>query len=112
MSVGSMCPTLTPAAITGLHAPYQPRHQGGDPGHDGPRTESSASMSIPGAAVRCPHQKGPTHEETDMSFQAYLDTIETKTGKTPRTLVEEANAKGLGGPDAKAGPVVAWLKEE
>src|ERR1051325_4515520 len=69
-------------------------------------------MSIPGAAVRCPHQKGPTHEETDMSFQAYLDTIETKTGKTPRTLVEEANAKGLGGPDAKAGPVVAWLKEE
>ena len=47
-----------------------------------------------------------------MSFQAYLDTIEDKTGKTPRTLVEEAQQRGLGGPDAKAGPVVAWLKEE
>lgn len=47
-----------------------------------------------------------------MSFQAYLDTIEDKTGKTPRTLVEEAQQRGLAGPDAKAGPVVAWLKEE
>ena len=47
-----------------------------------------------------------------MSFQAYLDTIEDRTGKTPRALVEEAGARGLGGPDAKAGPVIAWLKDD
>src|SRR5215217_6457639 len=47
-----------------------------------------------------------------MSFQAYLDTIEDKTGKTPRELVAEATERGLAGPQAKAGPVVEWLKEE
>ncbi|KAA1425044.1 DUF4287 domain-containing protein [Mumia zhuanghuii] len=47
-----------------------------------------------------------------MSFQAYLDTIEKKTGKTPRVLVEEAKAHGFAEPGAKAGQVVAWLDEE
>ena len=28
-----------------------------------------------------------------MSFQAYLDTIEKKTGKTPRQLLDEAKAR-------------------
>lgn len=46
-----------------------------------------------------------------MSFQAYLDTIEEKTGKTPRELLAEADAKGLG-PDTKAGDILAWLKED
>ena len=36
-----------------------------------------------------------------MSFQAYLDTIEKKTGRTPRQLVDEARAKGFDGPDVK-----------
>ncbi|MFJ3408149.1 DUF4287 domain-containing protein [Promicromonospora sp. NPDC090134] len=45
-----------------------------------------------------------------MSFQAYLDNAETKTGLTPRQLVELAQAQGFG-PDSKATPVVAWLKE-
>ncbi|MBX9246465.1 DUF4287 domain-containing protein [Actinotalea ferrariae] len=44
-----------------------------------------------------------------MSFQAYLDTIEDKTGLTPRELVAIAHEKGLDGPGAKAGPVVEWL---
>ena len=46
-----------------------------------------------------------------MSYQAYLDTVETKTGKTPAEIVELARAQGfeLGG---KGGPVVAWLKRE
>lgn len=46
-----------------------------------------------------------------MSFQAYLDAVEAKTGKTPAEIVELARAQGfkLGG---KGGPVVAWLKEE
>jgi hypothetical protein len=47
-----------------------------------------------------------------MSFQAYLDTIEDKTGLTPRQLVEIAEGKGFAGPSVKAGPVLEWLKED
>jgi hypothetical protein len=47
-----------------------------------------------------------------MSFQAYLDAIEDKTGRTPRELVEEARAQGLDGADVKAGAIVAWLAED
>jgi hypothetical protein len=47
-----------------------------------------------------------------MSFQAYLDAIEEKTGKTPRALVDEATARGLGADDVKAGAIVAWLAED
>lgn len=43
-----------------------------------------------------------------MSFQAYLDTIEDKTGLTPRQLVDLAAQKGFG-PSTKAGEIVAWL---
>lgn len=46
-----------------------------------------------------------------MSFQAYLDTIEKKTSKTPRQLLEEATEKGFG-PETKATPIIEWLKEE
>ncbi len=47
-----------------------------------------------------------------MSFQAYLDNIETKTGKTPHELVALARQKGYDAPDTKAGTVVAWLKDD
>ncbi len=47
-----------------------------------------------------------------MSFQAYLDAIEDKTGHTPRQLVEIAGEKGFTGPSVKAGPVLEWLKED
>ncbi len=46
-----------------------------------------------------------------MSFQAYLDTIETKTGLTPRQLLELAQEKRFG-PETKATPIVEWLKED
>jgi hypothetical protein len=46
-----------------------------------------------------------------MSFQAYLDTIEDKTGLTPRQFIEQASAKGFG-PGSKAGPIVAWLADD
>lgn len=46
-----------------------------------------------------------------MSFQAYLDNIETKTGRTPRQFVELAAEKGFG-PDTKAGPILEWLKAD
>jgi uncharacterized protein DUF4287 len=45
-----------------------------------------------------------------MSFQAYLDKIEEKTGRTPRELVDEAKAKGY--QDVKAGVICDWLKED
>jgi hypothetical protein len=47
-----------------------------------------------------------------MSFQAYIDAIETKTGMTPRALLAVAAARGFEGPQVKAGPVVEWLKED
>ncbi len=45
-----------------------------------------------------------------MSYQAYLDAIEAKTGKTPQQLLDEAAERGYG-PDTKAGEVLAWLKD-
>ncbi|WP_216694785.1 DUF4287 domain-containing protein [Dietzia psychralcaliphila] len=46
-----------------------------------------------------------------MSFQAYLDTIESKTGLTPRRLVDQATNRGFG-PGTKAGPILEWLKTD
>lgn len=50
-----------------------------------------------------------------MSFQAYLDNIQAKTGKTPADFRKMAERKGFtqnGIFTAKAGDVVTWLKEE
>ena len=47
-----------------------------------------------------------------MSFQAYLDAVEDKTGLTPRQLVEIAEAKGLAGDAVKAGEILEWLKAD
>lgn len=46
-----------------------------------------------------------------MSFQAYLDTIEMKTGKTPDELIALAKQKGFGD-ETKAGEIILWLKED
>lgn len=43
-----------------------------------------------------------------MSFQAYLDNIEAKTGLTPGQFVDLAAEKGFG-PGTKATPIVEWL---
>jgi hypothetical protein len=47
-----------------------------------------------------------------MSFQAYLDNIEAKTGKTPNELIRLAKKKGYDDPKTKAGVIIAWLKED
>ena len=52
-----------------------------------------------------------------MSFQAYLDNIEAKTGKSPNDFKRLAAAKGYTGngtlrAGVKAGEIVAWLKED
>ncbi|MDQ5885848.1 MAG: hypothetical protein QG628_245 [Patescibacteria group bacterium] len=44
-----------------------------------------------------------------MSFQAYLDNIEEKTGKTPNEFIELATQKGFT-KDTKAGEIIDWLK--
>lgn len=46
-----------------------------------------------------------------MSFQAYLDNIETKTGKTPNEFIALAAQKGFNA-DIKIGEIVSWLKED
>lgn len=52
-----------------------------------------------------------------MSFQAYLDNIRSKTGKTAEDLQKLAQEKGFlkDGKlvtEIKAGQIVSWLKEE
>lgn len=47
-----------------------------------------------------------------MSFQAYLDAIEEKTGKTPNDFIALAKKKRLDRPEVKAGEIISWLKED
>ncbi len=47
-----------------------------------------------------------------MTFQAYLDTIKEKTGKTPDDFRVLAEQQGLLTDGVKAGPVVAWLQKD
>ena len=52
-----------------------------------------------------------------MSFQAYLDNIKAKTGKSPNDFKNLAEKKGFTQkgklkPEVKAGEIVNWLKNE
>lgn len=47
-----------------------------------------------------------------MSFQAYLDAIEDKTGLTPRQLLEIAQGRGYDDDAVKAGVILEWLKTD
>ncbi|HET6765807.1 MAG TPA: DUF4287 domain-containing protein [Chitinophagaceae bacterium] len=47
-----------------------------------------------------------------MSFQAYLDNIKAKTGKSPEDFKKLAEKKGLLTPEVKAGQIVSWLKKD
>lgn len=52
-----------------------------------------------------------------MSFQAYLDNIQAKTGKSPADFKAMAAAKGFASeagiaPGIKAGAIVDWLKQD
>lgn len=47
-----------------------------------------------------------------MSFQAYLDNIEDKTGLTPRQFIALAQERGFDAPATKAGEILAWLKDD
>ena len=43
-----------------------------------------------------------------MSFQAYLDNIEEKTGRTPNQFIAEAKKKKL----TESKDIIAWLKKD
>lgn len=52
-----------------------------------------------------------------MSFQAYLDNIQAKTGKSPADLKQLANDKGFAEDGKlkagiKAGQIIEWLKAD
>ena len=47
-----------------------------------------------------------------MTFQAYIDNIRAKTGKSPQQLKAHAEKAGVFRPDMKAADLVAWLKQE
>lgn len=52
-----------------------------------------------------------------MSFQAYLDNIQTKTGKSPADFRKLAAKKGFADknglkPGIRAGDIIAWLKQD
>ncbi len=52
-----------------------------------------------------------------MTFKAYIDNIQTKTGKTPQDFRRRAEEKGFMAagtikPGVKAGTIVDWLKDE
>ena len=46
-----------------------------------------------------------------MSYQAYLDAVEAKTGKTPQELLDEATTRGFDA-STQATVVVNWLKDD
>ena len=52
-----------------------------------------------------------SQREKAVSFQAYLDSIEQKTGRTPRELLEMAGARGYD-ETSKAVIIVDWLKQD
>ena len=43
-----------------------------------------------------------------MSFQAYLDNVEEKTGKTPNEFIAEAKEKKI----TEFKDIIAWLKKD
>ncbi len=47
-----------------------------------------------------------------MTYQAYLDNIQAKTGKTPEDFKALAAQKGFMEPGVKAGEIVSWLKQD
>lgn len=69
------------------------------------RRDQPYAATRPVASLLRPTATGTEHR---MSFQAYLDAVERKTGRTPAELLDEAAARGYG-PTTKAAVVIDWL---
>src|SRR5215470_1750953 len=104
-------PLLSPQGVprTGAHrfpGAGSARAAAARSGRDGVRAGDAARPPMISAPIsRLPDQASKA-QEAPMSFQAYLDNVEAKTGKTPQQFVDEAAAKGL----TKHGEIPAWLK--
>jgi hypothetical protein len=67
----------------------------------------------PGKSRGLPDRKhGKKRSDCSMTFQAYIDNIKAKTGKTPAEFKKLAKKEGLLEPGVKAGAIVAWLKRD
>ena len=55
---------------------------------------------------------GHSEREARMSFQAYLDSVEDKTGLTPRQFIALAHERGFDQPGTNTGTIIEWLKED
>jgi len=62
-------------------------------------------------AIKPRHRPWSNAKGAQMSFQAYLDNIEQKTGKTPREFIELADERGFG-PTTKTAEIVDWLEND
>jgi uncharacterized protein DUF4287 len=51
-------------------------------------------------------------ERNEVTFQAYIDNSQAKTGKTPGDFKKLAKKQGFLEPGVKAGAIVAWLKRD
>ena len=65
-----------------------------------------------GSALGSPERDPLDGEIVRMSFQAYLDSIKAKTGKTPEQIKASAVKAGAYRPDMKATELIAWLAKE
>ncbi len=70
-----------------------------------------APMTVDELAGQYGRRRTESTEGFQMSYQAYLDAIETKTGRTPQQLLDEADARGYT-PQTKAADVLGWLQDE
>ena len=53
----------------------------------------------------------PSRPESRKSFQACLDDVKLKTGRTPEQLKVLAENEGVYKPEMKASALVAWLRD-
>ena len=58
------------------------------------------------------HSDEPSKGKQPMSFQAYINNIKVKTGKTPNDFRDLAEKKGLLKPGVKATMVTDWLQKD
>ena len=60
----------------------------------------------------CTQQQLRTGDAHSMTFQAYLDNIEAKTGVSAAQFIELARENGFLEAGTKATPIITWLADE
>src|SRR5688500_4915250 len=80
---------------------------------DGPAPRRHTALNSK-RAYRVASWNGPrtANRTTTMTFQAYLDAVKAKTGKTPEQLKAASEKAGVYQPDTKATALIEWLQSE